>query len=130
MYHYIRKMFSKPQNLHKLHRTVSGLDKKHIETGNYIYQEFKHKHLPEMAESMRLLNIFGPGSLHRVKYSTKCPPQHQNFVDIWSGTVWGDIKTPHPPYQKPSYLSPVSKENSPPPSSQKSSSCPPVKSSP
>ena len=126
MYHYFRKMFSKPQNLHKLHRTVSGLDKKHIETGNYIYQEFKHKHLPEIAESMRLLNIFGPGSLHRVQQR----PQHQNFVDIWSGSVWGDIKTPHPSYQKQSYPSPVSKENSPPPSSQKSSACPPVKSSP
>ena len=125
MSHYLRKMFSKPQNLRQLHRTVSGLDKDHIKTGNYLYQNFKKNHLPEIAESLRLLNIFGPGSLHRVQYSTKRTPQHQNFVDIWS-----DIKTPHPSYQKQSYPSPVSKENSPPPASQKSSSCPPTKSSP
>jgi len=122
MSHYIRKMFSKPQNLRQLHRTVSGLDKDHIKTGNYLYQNFKKNHLPEIAESLQLLNIFGPGSLHRA--------QHQNFVDIWGGTVWGDIKTPHPSRQKPSYPSPASKESSPQPASQKSSSCPPTKSSP
>ncbi len=122
MSHYLRKMFSKPQNLRQLHRTVSGLDKDHIKTGNYLYQNFKKNHLPEIAESLRLLNIFGPGSTYR--------PQHQHFVDIWGGSVWGGIKTPHLSYQKQSYLSPVSKENSPPPASQKSSSCPPTKSSP
>ena len=122
MSHYLRKMFSKPQNLRQLHRTVSGLDKKHIETGNYMYKNFKKNHLPEIAESLRLLNIFGPGSMHRHK--------NQNFVDIWGGTVWGDIKTPHPSCQKPSDPSVLAKENSLPPASQKSSSCPPTKSSP
>ena len=122
MSHYLRKMFSKPQNLRQLHRTVSGLDKDHIKTGNYLYQNFKKNHLPEIAESLRLLNIFGPGSTYR--------PQHQNFVDIWSGSVWGGIKTPHPSCRTPCCPSVPSKENSPPPASQKNSSCPPTKSSP
>jgi len=112
MYHYLRKMFSKPQNLRKLHRTVSGLDKNHIKTGNYLYQNFKKNHLPEIAESLRLLNIFGPGSMHRHK--------NTEFVDIWSGGVWGGVKTQHPSYQKPSDLSVLAKENSLPPASQKS----------
>ena len=36
MYRYIRQIFNKPNNVHRLHRTISGLDKKHIEKGNYI----------------------------------------------------------------------------------------------
>ena len=122
MSHYLRKMFSKPQNLRQLHRTVSGLDKKHIETGNYMYKNFKKNHLPEIAESLRLLNIFGAGSFRR--------PVHHNFVDIWSGTLWGEIKTPHLSYQKPLDPSVLSKENNHPPASQKNSSSPPSKSSP
>ena len=122
MSHYLRKMFSKPQNLRQLHRTVSGLDKKHIETGNYMYKNFKKNHLPEIAESLRLLNIFGAGSSRR--------PVHHNFVDIWSGTLWGEIKTPHLSYQKPSDPSVLSKANNPPPVSQRNSSSPPLKSSP
>ena len=122
MSHYLRKMFSKPQNLRQLHRTVSGLDKKHIETGNYMYKNFKKNHLPEIAESLRLLNIFGAGSLRR--------PVHYNFVDIWSGTLWGEIKTPHLSYQKPSDPSVLSKANNHQPASQKNSSSPPLKSSP
>ena len=66
MSHYIRKMFSKPQNLRQLHRTVSGLDKNHIKTGNYLYQNFKKNHLPEIAESLQLLNIFGRALWYRV----------------------------------------------------------------
>ena len=122
MSHYLRKMFSKPQNLHQLHRTVSGLDKKHIETGNYMYKNFKKNHLPEIAESLRLLNIFGAGSLRR--------PVHHNFVDIWSGTLWGEIKTPRLSYQRQSSPSVLSKENNHPPASQRNSSSPPLKSSP
>lgn len=112
MSHYFRKMFPKPQNLRKLHRTVSGLDKDHIKTGNYLYQHFKKNHLPEIVESLRLLNIFGPGSMHG--HNTT------EFVDIWSGGVWGGVKTQHPSYQKPSDLSVLAKENSLPPASQKS----------
>ena len=115
MSHYLRRVFSKAKNVHKLHRTVSGLDKDHIKTGNYIYQNFKKNHLPEIAESLRLLNIFGPGSMHRkhiekgnyVKNATleeiaeslrllnifgpgsMHRHKNHNFVDIWSGGVWG-----------------------------------------
>lgn len=126
MYRYLRQIFNKPNNVHRLHRTVSGLDKKHIEKGNYIYKNFKKNHLPEIAESMRLLNIFGPGSLHRVQQRS----QHLNFVDIWSGTLWGEIKTPHPPCQMPHHPSAPVTGNNPPLSSQKNSSSPPSKSSP
>lgn len=122
MYHYFRRVFSKPRNANQVQRTISGLDKKHIESGNYIYKKFKDNHLPEIAESMRLLNIYGPGTANR--------RQQHNFVDIWSGTLWGEIKTLHPSYQKPCCPSVLSKENNPPPSSQKSSSFPPSKSSP
>jgi len=122
MYHYLHKIFSKPKNLRQLHRTISGLDKKHIETGNYMYKNFKKNHLPEIAESLRLLNIFGPGIAQRI--------QRHNFIDIWGGTLWGEIKTPHLSYQKPLDPSVLSKVNNRPHASQKNSSSPPSKSSP
>jgi hypothetical protein len=111
MYHYLRKMFSKTQNLRKVHRTVSGLDSQHIASGNYLYKNFSKtdvkKHFREAAESLKLLNIYGPGSCNR---------------DL--------TKTPHPSCQMPSDLSVPVKENSPQPSSQKNSSSPPEKSFP
>jgi len=99
MYHYLRRVFRKQPNSYKLNRTISGLDKKHIESRRYI--DPKNTKLTELSTSLKLLNIFGEGTLS--KYSTS--------ID----------------YNTPSVLS---KANNPPPASQRNSSSPPSKSSP
>jgi len=133
MYHYLRKMFSKPQNLRQVHRTVSGLDSQHITSGNYLYKNFSKtdvkKHFREAADSLKLLNIYGPGSFNRP--SPHNPPPHSLFDKWRCGHSCTDLtKTSHPSYQKPSDPSVPAKENSPQPASQKNSSSPPEKSSP
>ena len=104
MYHYLRKMFFKPANLRELHRTVSGLDRQHLESGNYLYKNFKKTWLREMADSLSLLNIYGEGSLNRLARETK---------------------TQHLSCQKPSGPSVLSKANSLQLASQKNSFSPP-----
>ena len=127
MYHYLRRLFSKPQNLRQVHRTVSGLDSQHIASGNYLSKNFSKsdlkKHFREAAESLKLLNIYGPGSCNRI--SPHDPPPRSLF-NVWNGGLWStDLsKTPHPSYQKPSDPSVPVKENSPLPASQKNSSFP------
>lgn len=125
MYHHIRRVFRKQPNSYKLHRTISGLDKKHIESRRYI--DPKNTKLTELRSSLKFLNNFGEDVLSR--YSA---PIDDNtcFVNLWCGGLWYQTKTPHLSYQRQSSLSVLSKANNPPPASQKNSSSPPSKSSP
>ena len=125
MYYYLRKMFSNPQNLHQLQRTVSGLDPKLIESGNYLYKNFiKNFNTSAIVDSLRLLNIYGEGTLNRVPNQQYDTP----LINMWGGGLW--TKTSHPSCQKPSHPFVLSKENNPLRASQKNSSCPQEKSSP
>ena len=133
MFRYLRKMFFKPKNLRQVQRTISGIDPQHIASGNYLSKNFSksdlNKHFREAAESLKLLNIYGPGSYNRIP-----PPENpaHSFISILGGGLWyTDLtKTQHPSCQKPSDPSVPVKENSPQPASQKNSSSPPMKSSP
>jgi len=125
MYHYLRRVFRKQPNSYKLNRTISGLDKKHIESRRYI--DPKNTKLTELSTSLKLLNIFGEGTLS--KYSTSID-YNTCFVNLWCGGVWNQLKTPHLSYQKQLNPSVLSKANNPPPASQRNSSSPPSKSSP
>ena len=92
MFHYLRRMFaSRPINPRQLQRTVSGLDRHHIESGNYLYKNFiKNK---KKRDIVRIL-----GGI--------------------SSNPWPQVKKPHP-NRKPSHLYVRSKGNNPPPSSRK-----------
>ena len=127
MFRYLRRMFaSHPDNPRQLQRTVSGLDPKHIASGNYIYKNFIKNKLYPSLDSLKLLNIYGEGTLSR--HPQQEPLNSKPFIDMWGGGLWS--KTSHPSYQKPFHPSVLSKENSLPPASQKNSSSPPKKSSP
>lgn len=134
MYHYLRKMFFKPTNLRQLQRTVSGLDRHHIESGNYLYKNFSKsdlkKHFEEAAESLKLLNIYGPGSFNRRPIENHMPAR--SLINMLGGGLWsyGQSKTQHSSYQTPYCPSVPSKANSPRPASRKNLSSPPMKSSP
>ena len=124
MYHYLRRLLAGKTNTHCLHRTISGLDKHHVASGKYIDCK---KPAEEIASSLKLLNIFGEGSLSRYP-----PPLDYNtyFINLWCGGLYHPTKTPHLSYQKPSDPSVLSKENNHQPASRKNSSSPPSKSSP
>ena len=124
MYRYLRRILTKQSNVHNVHRTISGLDKHHIASRKYIDSK---KSGEEIVSSLKLLNIFGEGTLSRYP-----PPLDYNtyFINLWCGGLWCPTKTPHLSYQKPSDPSVLSKANNPPPVSQRNSSSPPLKSSP
>ena len=134
MFQYLRKMFFKPTNPRQLQRTVSGLDRHHIESGNYLYRNFSKsdlkKHFEEAAESLKLLNIYGPGSLNRTSIENHTPSR--SLIDMLGGGLWSSAqsKTPLPSCQTPYCPSVPSKANSLRPASQKNLSSPPMKSSP
>ena len=127
MFHYLRRLFaSQPINPRQLQRTVSGLDRHHIESGNYIYKNFIKNKLPSALDSLKLLNIYGEGTLNRE------PVEMVPFIDIWGGGLWTHniAKKPHPSFQKPNHPFSHSKGCNRPPASQKNSSSLPKKSSP
>ena len=126
MYYYLRRLFaSRSINPRQLQRTVSGLDPQHIESGNYIYKNFiKNKSPPPPLDSLKLLNIYGEGTLNRAPFN----PHNYSFIDIWGGGLWP--KKQHPSNQKQCRSSDHSTNCSQPPASQKNSSSPPTKSSP
>ena len=116
MLHYLRRMFAnQPANPRQLQRTVSGLDPKHIGSGNYIYKNFMKTKLSPALDSLKLLNIYGEGTLSRHPHQE--PLNNKQFIDMLGGGLWP--KTQHPPNQKPCCPSAPSKESNRLPSSQK-----------
>ena len=74
----------------------------------------KSKLFPAL-DSLKLLNIYGEGTLSRHPYQE--PLNSKQFIDMLGGGLWP--KTQHPLNQKPCHPSAPSKESNHPPSSQK-----------
>lgn len=128
MYHYLRHIFSKGArhtNVRKVRRTISGLDRHHLASGNYVDNKSSNNYLDAVANSLKLLNIYGEGTLKRIPVDTDV-----RFIDIWSGGIGHSIKIQHPSCQTFARPAVRVKASSPPHVSRKNSSFPRVKSSP
>ena len=128
MYQYLRNIFSKGArhtNMRKVCRTISGLDRHHLASGSYVDNKSSNNYLDAIANSLKLLNIYGEGTLKRIPGGTDV-----SFIDIWSGGIGHSIKIQHPScrtFVRPAV--PVT-ASSPQRVSRKNSSFPRVKSSP